>query len=166
VESIDVSISLITPCVAKKNNSLWRECSVEAEDKVDKVLTVRETSYLLRKNKIFLSQSKNNNKIGDGSLTEKLIEALQLKLFGKKAEINKQVLEENANIQIFELQNKDQKITFLKVIGLSNFHLIEKDISNYDFIEVMACPSACLGGGGQEVPTNKNVIQNRMKKSK
>jgi len=32
---------------------------------------------------------------------------------------------------------------------------------NYHFIEVMACPGGCLGGGGQPIPTNPEVRRKR-----
>ncbi|MCT4575356.1 MAG: [FeFe] hydrogenase, group A, partial [Alphaproteobacteria bacterium] len=34
--------------------------------------------------------------------------------------------------------------------------------SNIDFIEVMACPGGCLGGGGQPVPVNDEIRKARM----
>ena len=34
--------------------------------------------------------------------------------------------------------------------------------ANYHFIEIMACPGGCLGGGGQPIPTNAEI---RMKRS-
>ena len=33
--------------------------------------------------------------------------------------------------------------------------------SNFHFIEFMACPSGCLGGGGQPIPTNKEIRDKR-----
>jgi NADH-quinone oxidoreductase subunit G/[NiFe] hydrogenase diaphorase moiety small subunit/NADP-reducing hydrogenase subunit HndD len=33
--------------------------------------------------------------------------------------------------------------------------------ANYHFIEVMACPGGCLGGGGQPIPTNKDIRTKR-----
>jgi NADH-quinone oxidoreductase subunit G/[NiFe] hydrogenase diaphorase moiety small subunit/NADP-reducing hydrogenase subunit HndD len=33
--------------------------------------------------------------------------------------------------------------------------------SNYHFIEIMACPGGCLGGGGQPIPTNAEIRQKR-----
>lgn len=33
--------------------------------------------------------------------------------------------------------------------------------ANYHFIEVMACPGGCLGGGGQPIPTNKEIRSKR-----
>ena len=35
--------------------------------------------------------------------------------------------------------------------------------ANYHFIEIMACPGGCLGGGGQPVPTNKEIREKRAK---
>ena len=35
--------------------------------------------------------------------------------------------------------------------------------ANYHFIEIMACPGGCVGGGGQPIPTNMEI---RMKRSK
>jgi NADH-quinone oxidoreductase subunit G/NADP-reducing hydrogenase subunit HndD len=33
----------------------------------------------------------------------------------------------------------------------------------YDYIEVMACPGGCVGGGGQPKPTNMQIISERKK---
>jgi len=33
--------------------------------------------------------------------------------------------------------------------------------ANYHFIEIMACPGGCLGGGGQPIPTNKEIRTKR-----
>ncbi len=35
--------------------------------------------------------------------------------------------------------------------------------SPYDFIEVMACPGGCLGGGGQPIPTSPEIRAARAK---
>ena len=33
--------------------------------------------------------------------------------------------------------------------------------ANYHFIEIMACPGGCLGGGGQPIPTNRDIRTKR-----
>ena len=38
---------------------------------------------------------------------------------------------------------------------------IKKGEANYHFIEFMACPGGCLGGGGQPIPTNPEIRQKR-----
>jgi len=36
-------------------------------------------------------------------------------------------------------------------------------LSDYHFIELMACPGGCLGGGGQPIPTTPEIRQERAK---
>jgi iron only hydrogenase large subunit-like protein len=50
--------------------------------------------------------------------------------------------------------------------GLVNANKIAKAVSQgkaqYHFIEIMACPGGCLGGGGQPIPTSAEIRQKRM----
>jgi len=50
--------------------------------------------------------------------------------------------------------------------GLTNartlMKLVEKGEAPYHFIEIMACPGGCLGGGGQPIPTNLEIREKRM----
>ena len=49
--------------------------------------------------------------------------------------------------------------------GLTNAAQIMDDIvmgeSPYHFIEIMGCPSGCIGGGGQPIPTNDEIRRKR-----
>ena len=53
--------------------------------------------------------------------------------------------------------------------GTANAKRVLEDIkaggvfSNCHFIEFMACPGGCLGGGGQPIPTNENIRSQRAK---
>jgi NADP-reducing hydrogenase subunit HndD len=51
--------------------------------------------------------------------------------------------------------------------GLVNAKKVMEQVAsgkaNYHFIEIMACPGGCLGGGGQPIPTNADI---RMKRNK
>ena len=38
---------------------------------------------------------------------------------------------------------------------------VKDGTSNYHFIEIMACPGGCLGGGGQPIPTNHEIRSKR-----
>ncbi|MDD4639087.1 MAG: iron hydrogenase small subunit, partial [Bacteroidales bacterium] len=38
---------------------------------------------------------------------------------------------------------------------------VKKGESHYHFIEFMACPGGCLGGGGQPIPTNPEIRKRR-----
>ncbi|MFH1223524.1 MAG: NADH-dependent [FeFe] hydrogenase, group A6 [Pseudomonadota bacterium] len=50
--------------------------------------------------------------------------------------------------------------------GLTNartlMKIVEAGKAPYQFIEIMACPGGCLGGGGQPMPTNLEIRQKRM----
>lgn len=49
--------------------------------------------------------------------------------------------------------------------GLANAKKLMKEVeagkSPYHFIEIMACPGGCLGGGGQPIPTNPSIRKKR-----
>jgi len=51
--------------------------------------------------------------------------------------------------------------------GLVNANKIMKEVrkgtSPYHFIEIMACPGGCIGGGGQPIPTSMDIRKKRMK---
>jgi NADP-reducing hydrogenase subunit HndD len=51
--------------------------------------------------------------------------------------------------------------------GLKNARTLMKQLdagkSPYHFIEVMACPGGCIGGGGQPIPTNEDIRKARTK---
>ncbi len=51
--------------------------------------------------------------------------------------------------------------------GLVNAREVMKSVkegrANYHFIEIMACPGGCLGGGGQPIPTNAKIREKRAK---
>ena len=40
---------------------------------------------------------------------------------------------------------------------------VRKGNSPYHFVEIMACPGGCIGGGGQPIPTSMEIRKNRMK---
>jgi len=51
--------------------------------------------------------------------------------------------------------------------GLVNANKIMKMVRSgkapYHFVEIMACPGGCIGGGGQPIPTSMEIRENRMK---
>jgi NADH-quinone oxidoreductase subunit G len=60
----------------------------------------------------------------------------------------------------------DMEIKVAVVHGLANARiLLEKMKSGeeYHFVEFMACPGGCIGGGGQPLPTNEEILEKRMK---
>ena len=64
---------------------------------------------------------------------------------------------------------KGATLKFAVAHGTANAHKVMEDIkaggkfSECHFIEFMACPGGCLGGGGQPMPTNKEIRAARAK---
>jgi iron only hydrogenase large subunit-like protein len=62
-----------------------------------------------------------------------------------------------------EIAGKTLKIAV--VSGIANAQKVLKELGEhphaYDYVEVMACPGGCIGGGGQPVPTDKEIRQQR-----
>jgi NADH-quinone oxidoreductase subunit G/[NiFe] hydrogenase diaphorase moiety small subunit/NADP-reducing hydrogenase subunit HndD len=57
-------------------------------------------------------------------------------------------------------------LRFAVAHGLANAKTIMQNVwsspKKYHFIEIMACPGGCLGGGGQPIPTNPEIRQKRV----
>lgn len=82
-----------------------------------------------------------------------------LSLFGEQIERVELETRRNADLQEFTLRGQstvtgeERSVRFAAVYGFRNIqNLVQKmkrKRCTYDFVEVMACPSACLNGGGQ-----------------
>jgi iron only hydrogenase large subunit-like protein len=54
-----------------------------------------------------------------------------------------------------------KKLRVAVVNGIGAIGPVLKNLKNYDYIEVMACPGGCIGGGGQPIPTNYEIRKKR-----
>jgi NADH-quinone oxidoreductase subunit G/NADP-reducing hydrogenase subunit HndD len=70
------------------------------------------------------------------------------------------------NIKTAEVDIAGLKVKVAVAHGLANARTLLEEVqegkSPYHFIEVMACPGGCLGGGGQPIPTNTEIRKLRM----
>ncbi|MBU0722173.1 [FeFe] hydrogenase, group A [Patescibacteria group bacterium] len=55
-----------------------------------------------------------------------------------------------------------KKLRIAVVNGIGNIAPILKQLKDYDYIEVMACPDGCIGGGGQPIPTTAAIRKKRL----
>ena len=64
-----------------------------------------------------------------------------------------------------EVEIADRTYKIAIVSGLANAANVVDDVragkSEYDWIEIMACPHGCVGGGGQPIPTNLEIKKKR-----
>ena len=169
----DVYSVAIMPCTAKKFEAARPELEKDGQRLIDLVLTTDELIRMVKEAGIDfknLPESELDNPLGHytgagaifgvtGGVTEAVIRRVlddaspaALKTI---AECGVRGLE---GIKAFEVAAGNLKIRIAVANGLANAdRLIEKVESgeeHFDFIEVMACPNGCIGGGGQPAASN------------
>ncbi|MCD6103525.1 MAG: iron hydrogenase small subunit [Thermotogaceae bacterium] len=177
----DIVVVSIMPCTAKKDEAKRPQHTIDGRPTVDVVLTTRELAKLIRMKKIpFASLPEENY---DDPLGESTGAAV---LFGATGGVMEAALR-----TAYELATGKAlpKLDFTDVRGLSGIKEAEVDIDGkkirvavahgtakvrelvdkivsgevyYDFVEIMACPGGCIGGGGQPYSLDKDVLKKRM----
>jgi iron-only hydrogenase group A len=61
-----------------------------------------------------------------------------------------------------EIEIGGAKVRVGVVSGIGNIKEVLDNLHDYDYIEVMACPGGCIGGGGQPIPTTPAIRQKRL----
>ena len=169
----DIVMVSIMPCTAKKFEASRKDLKGD----VDYVLTTREFAKLIRmKNIDFdkLDDEAFDDPLGmstgagaifgaTGGVMEAALRTAYEKATGKTLE--KVEFEEARGIEGIKkgsvmLDKLDVK--FAVAHGIANAaHLLES-YKDYHFIEVMACPGGCIGGGGQPIPTTWDIRKKRI----
>lgn len=177
IKKDNVKVISIMPCIAKKDEILKKGNKGD----VDLILTTREFADLIRQAGIDfrdLKESEFDDPLGESSgagaifgATGGVLEAALRTAYELHTNKKLKRLEFNqirglnfAKEGSIKIGNK--QINFLVCHGISNIKPFLKDVVNgkskYHFIEVMACPGGCIGGGGQPKPTTAEIIEKRM----
>ncbi len=61
-----------------------------------------------------------------------------------------------------EIEMGGKKLRIAVVNGIGNIEPVLAKLKNYDYVEVMACPDGCIGGGGQPIPTTAAIRKKRL----
>ena len=174
----------IMPCTAKK-----AECALPAMDDagtgrdVDVVLTTREFDRMLRSELISpasLPEEEFDSPLGTASgagvifgATGGVMEAaLRTAYYVLKRENPKpdlfRIVRGLDGIKEASLEIAGIPIKAAVVHGLGNTRKLMEKIQSgeaeYDFVEVMACPGGCVGGGGQPITEGREMAQERGEK--
>ena len=175
-----VVVSLM-PCTSKKYEARHKKLKIDGMWPVDYVLTVRETGNLLRRHGIDLPNIEPSkvDSYGEysgaaviygasGGVMESALRTAYHFVTGK--ELKKLEFEEvrgMEGIKKAEIEWGDLKIKVAIVTTAKNMAKVilelKKDPKAYDYIEVMACPGGCIGGGGQPIPSTERIIKKRIK---
>ena len=182
INAEDIYSVSIMPCTAKKFEGQRNEMTSKGISDVDSVLTTRELAALIKLYEIDLNNiepeladsplglrsSAGKLFASSGGVMEAAIRTAHYSITGKelvKFKINeirgtKGVKEAKINIDGLELG-------VAVVSGLQNAKDLLAQIKNgrddIHFIEIMACPGGCIGGGGQPINTDENALKARMK---
>ena len=172
----------VMPCTAKKYEAARPEFSPDGIRDVDIVITTRELGRMIKQAGIDfanLPDSDYDNPLGEysgagtifgvtGGVMEAALRTAYEMLTGKTLEsVEFTPLRGLKGIKISEVDIDGLKARIAVANTLGNARkLLEKIKSGevkVDFIEVMACPGGCIGGGGQPIPTTDEIRIERMK---
>jgi len=163
----------IMPCTAKKEEARRYEF---IED-VDYVLTTRELARMLKSFGIDFTKLKDDNfdsPLGEssgagtifgstGGVCQAALRTVNHLLTGrKKLNFEFNFVSEDGFLKEGEVEINNKKIRFAVVQTLGKVREVFQNLDKYDFIEVMACPGGCVGGGGQPIPTTMDIVKHRM----
>ena len=178
----DLFVVSIMPCTAKKYEAKRTEMSIDGEHQdVDVVLTVREIGKMIRQMGIdfkTIEDTPFDNPFGITTGAAAIFGAtggvMEAALRTVSEVVNKETLDnidftsvrglEGIKEATVSLGGKDVKVAVVHT--LANARIIAEQIKNgnspYTFIEVMACPGGCIGGGGTPYGTNTSIRQKRI----
>jgi len=180
IDPKNIVVVSVMPCTAKKYDIAKPEEKINGLNPIDYVLTTRELGRLLQKNRINLkdlAQEPADDPFGiytgagvifgaTGGVTEAATRTAYWLITGKNLE--------NVNLEnvrgIVGLKKAEVTINGLTLKvgianGMENAKIILDDLARdpkaYDYIEIMACPGGCIGGGGQPLPVNDEIRRKR-----
>lgn len=184
VDPSKIVVVSIMPCTSKKYESEMEKLKFELEGlklkPVDYVLTTRETSALLKKNKIDLPNLADSEADSEGEYSgaaaiygasggvmESALRSTARMLTGQ--ELPKVDLEEVRGMKgikraTIKIGDKEVKVAVVATARNARNILeeIKKGKADYDYIEFMACPGGCIGGGGQPLTSTNAIIKQRI----
>jgi len=170
----------IMPCTAKKDEALRKQLIVNGVPAVDAVLTTRELGKLIKLKKIpfaNLPEEDYDDPLGistgaaalfgvTGGVMEAALRTAYEVATGKT--LPKIVFNEVRGLEGIreaEIDIDGKKVRVAVAHGLANARkLIEKILAGevkYNFVEIMACPGGCIGGGGQPYSKDPDILAKR-----
>jgi NADH-quinone oxidoreductase subunit G len=162
------------PCTAKKYESTRKELHTG----VDYVLTTRELGRLIKQKNIDFVNLKDEefdpvlglaSGAGDifgtagGVMEAALRTAYETSTKKKLKKVEFKNLRSGKGIKEGIIIINDKKIKYACANGGANIRKLLKNKNKYQFIEMMACPGGCVGGGGQPIYFDEKVLQARGK---
>lgn len=176
----DIFCVSVMPCTAKKYECAVPQVSDAATQDVDVVLTTREFGRMLRvlgTDVAQLPEEDFDSPLGEGTgaavifgatggVMEAALRSAYFLLTGENPDAD--AFQEVRGLKGWKEQTLDIKGTTVRLAvasGLGNaralLDAVEAGQVQYDFIEVMACPGGCAGGGGQPICEGRELAGER-----
>lgn len=178
----DIVTVSIMPCTAKKYEAARPEMGRDGRPDVDIVLTTRELIKLIKYVGLGfdkLVESEFDSPLGTGSgagaifgATGGVMEAALRTVYEKVTGQELEPLEfhevrgfEGIKEASYDLNGTTVKVAVAHTLRNANelMKRLKKGECDYQFIEIMACPGGCIGGGGQPIGTTNAVRQERIR---
>ena len=177
----DIVTVSIMPCTAKKFEAARPEMGRDGYQDVDVVLTTRELIKLIKYVGLSIGKLPEQNfdsPLGlssgagaifgaTGGVMEAALRTVYEKVTGKPLE-KLDFMEvrgfEGIKECIVSLPGREVRIAVAHTLKNARIIMeqVKKGVSPYDFIEIMACPGGCIGGGGQPIGTTNAIRKKRM----
>jgi NADH-quinone oxidoreductase subunit G len=173
----DMVVVSVMPCTAKK----FERVRPEMKGDVDYVLTTRELAKMFKLAGIDLLNvppEEYDEPLGissgagaifgaTGGVMEAALRTAYEVITGK--ELEKLDFEAVRGIEgikeaMVEIDGINLKVAVVNGLGNARkvLEMIKSGEKEYHFVEFMACPGGCIGGGGQPIPTNNEILLKRM----
>lgn len=176
----DIIVVSVMPCVSKKYEITREELAVDGMKPVDYVMTTRELARLFRNHKIDLKgmpEEEPDEPLGaatgagviygaSGGVMESALRTAYKEITGEELKnIEFESVRGMEGTKKAEVDIAGKKVKVAVVNGIANAQKLLRELGSdphaYDYIEVMACPGGCIGGGGQPIPTDKEIRKKR-----
>ncbi len=174
IDPKDIFVVSVMPCIAKKYERQREEMKENGIDDVDAVITTRELARMIKQANIEfveLEEEGFDDPMGEasgagaifgvtGGVMEAALRSVSELVTGKELEkIEFEEVRGKNGIKEATIQIGDQNLKVAVAHGLGNAQTIMNQIqegkSDYQFVEIMACPGGCVMGGGQPIKTAK-----------
>lgn len=171
----------IMPCTAKKFECQRDEMRASGFQDVDFSLTTREAARMLKEKGIDLREMPEedfDDPLGistgaaavfgaTGGVMEAALRSVYEILTGKTLEkVDFYSVRGMDGVKEATVDINGMEVHVAVAHGLGNARKVLDEVkagrSKYHFIEIMACPGGCIGGGGQPIPTNLEIRMKRI----
>ncbi|MEW6398920.1 MAG: NADH-dependent [FeFe] hydrogenase, group A6 [Bacillota bacterium] len=181
IDPADIFVVSIMPCTAKKFEARRPEMTGSGYPDIDAVLTSRELGRMVREAGVVfgaLPEEPYDDPLGvstgaaaifgaTGGVMEAALRTAYEVVTGKTLpalDFESVRGMEGIKEATVNLDGTELRVAVAHTLGNARkvLEAVRADPGRYHFIEIMACPGGCIGGGGQPIPTTDEIRQKRI----